>query len=131
LQVGIAAADEPVFELPPGHPDHGARVGALYFWLFPNTMLNVYPWGLSLNVVEPLGPARTRVRFQAFVARPELYDRGAGSGLLQVELEDERAVAQVQRGMSGRLYRSGRYAPQAETGVHHFHRLLAAALAAR
>jgi choline monooxygenase len=133
LQVGVAAPDdpsEPVFELPRGHPEHGRRIGAFYFWLFPNTMLNVYPWGLSLNVVEPLGPSRTRVRFHAFVARPELHDKGAGSGLVQVELEDERAASLVQKAMTGRLYRSGRYAPEAETGVHHFHRLLAAALTA-
>jgi len=31
----------------------------------------------------------------------------------------------VQRGVSGRLYDRGRYSPARETGVHHFHRLLA------
>ena len=30
-----------------------------------------------------------------------------------------------QRGVSGRLYDRGRYSPARETGVHHFHRLLA------
>jgi choline monooxygenase len=138
LQVGVAAAGEPVFELPRGHPDAApagskaaaASVGALYFWLFPNLMLNFYPWGLSLNVVEPLGTARTRVRFHAFVQDPALHDRGAGSGLDQVEMEDERAAAQVQRGMASRHYRRGRYAPEAEAGVHWFHRMLARALAA-
>ena len=129
LQIGIAAPDEISFDdLVGSTAASGERIGALYFWLFPNTMLNVYPWGLSLNVVEPLGPARTRVRFHAFLTRPELHDRGAGSGLTQVELEDEKAVALVQRGMASRLYRPGRYAPEAESGVHHFHRLLAAAL---
>ena len=131
LQVGIAAPNELAFDLPAGHPDQGSRVGALYFWLFPNLMVNVYPWGLSLNVVEPIGDARTRVRFHAFVHDEKLHDRGAGSGLVQVELEDERAAGQVQRGMASRLYRSGRYAPEAESGVHHFHRMLARALAAR
>ncbi|MBL8840923.1 MAG: Rieske 2Fe-2S domain-containing protein [Planctomycetes bacterium] len=129
LQVGIAAEGEPVFELPAGHPEHGSRVGAIYFWLFPTTMLNFYPWGLSLNVVEPLGPTRTRVRFHAFVERPELHDRGAGSGLVQVELEDERAALQVQAGLASRAYRGGRYAPLAEMGVHAFHRMLARTLA--
>jgi len=126
LQVGIAADGEPVLELPRGHPD-GARgpVGALYFWLFPTTMVNLYPWGLSLNVVEPLGPSRTRVTFHAFVERPELHDRGAGSGLVQVELEDERAALQVMRGLASSTYRGGRYSPLAESGVHAFHRMLA------
>ena len=40
---------------------HGLRVAAWYGWLFPNLMLNVYPWGLSVNVVEPLSPSRTEV----------------------------------------------------------------------
>lgn len=129
LQVGVAAAGEPALALPAGHPD-GARgpVGALYFWLHPTTMLNLYPWGLSLNVVEPLGPTRTRVRFHAFVERPELHDRGAGSGLVQVELEDERAAQQVVRGLAARSWRGGRYAPIAEQGVHAFHRMLARTL---
>ncbi|MSR46483.1 MAG: aromatic ring-hydroxylating dioxygenase subunit alpha [Planctomycetes bacterium] len=125
LQVGIAADGEPALALPAGHPDAArGRVAALYFWLFPTTMLNLYPWGLSLNVVEPLGPSRTRVRFHSFVERPELHDRGAGSGLVQVELEDERAALQVMKGLAARTYRGGRYAPAAEAGVHAFHRML-------
>jgi choline monooxygenase len=126
LQVGVAAAGEPALALPGGHPDVGrGPVGALYFWLFPTTMLNLYPWGMSLNVIEPLGPGRTRVRFHSYVERPELHDRGAGSGLVQVEIEDERAALQVMRGMAARTYRGGRYAPLAEQGVHAFHRMLA------
>ena len=39
----------------PAIPDYGKRVAAFYFWLFPNLMLNFYPWGLSMNVVNPLG----------------------------------------------------------------------------
>ena len=45
-----------------------------------------------------------------------------------MELEDERAVAQVQRGLRGRLWPRGRYAPVAESGVHWFHRRIASAL---
>ncbi|MGE0713070.1 MAG: aromatic ring-hydroxylating dioxygenase subunit alpha [Planctomycetota bacterium] len=128
LQLGVARPDEPAFELPAGHPDQGLRVGAYYAWLFPTTMLNLYPWGLSLNVIEPLGPTRTRVRFLPYVARPELRERGAGAGLDQVELEDEAVVEAVQRGVRARLYRRGRYSPSREQGVHRFHRLLLAAL---
>jgi len=142
LQLGIAAPDardcEVAFELPAGQLDSGRhdarpgvdqRVAAYYFWLFPNLMLNVYPWGLSLNVVEPLAPSRTRVRFHVWLHDAALHGKGAGSGLDQVELEDERACAQVQRGMAARLFPRGRYAPIAEAGTHHFHRLLAEALA--
>jgi phenylpropionate dioxygenase-like ring-hydroxylating dioxygenase large terminal subunit len=46
-----------------------------------------------------------------------------------VELEDEAIVEQVQKGVRSRLYDRGRYSPARETGVHHFHRLLAGMLA--
>lgn len=128
LQVGVAGPDEPAFALPPGSPDAGQRVGAYYFWLLPTTMLNLYPWGLSLNVVEPQGVDRCRVRFLSYVRDPALRARGPGAGLDAVELEDEAVVGQVQRGLRARLYRRGRYSPAQERGVHHFHRLLLEAL---
>jgi choline monooxygenase len=125
LQIGAAAPEEEPLELAAGHPDHGARVAGYYAWLFPNTMLNVYPWGLSVNLVEPLAVDRTRVRFLSFVGDAARREGGAGADLHGVELEDEAVVEAVQRGMRSRLYRGGRYSPSRETGVHHFHRLLA------
>jgi len=129
LQVGIAQGADDTFELPSGSPDHGQRVAAYYFWLFPSTMLNVYPWGLSVNVVQPLAPDRTRVSFLTYVADPSRLERGAGAALDRVEREDEVIVESVQRGIASGLYHRGRYSPAREQGVHHFHRLLAAALA--
>jgi choline monooxygenase len=128
LQLGAAAAGEDAFDLPAGSPDAGTRVAAYYWWLFPNTMLNFYPWGLSLNVVRPLAPDRTRVSFLSFVWDPSRLDRGAGAALDRVEREDEVIVESVQRGARGRLYERGRYSPSREQGVHHFHRLLVDAL---
>ena len=125
LQIARSKPGEPAFDLPRGAREHGERVGAYYFWLWPNLMLNFYPWGLSLNHVQPLGPAHTRVAFRSWTWRPELLDRGAGSGLHTVELEDEEAVVAVQRGVRSRFYTRGRFSPSQETGVHHFHRLLA------
>ncbi|MCI0343425.1 MAG: aromatic ring-hydroxylating dioxygenase subunit alpha [Planctomycetales bacterium] len=124
VQVGVAAAGEPAFDLPAGHPDVGKRIGAYYFWLFPTTMFNVYPWGISVNVVQPLAHDRTRVSFLPYVLDPLKRGVGAGSGLDRVEREDEQVVESVQRGVRSRLYDRGRYSPTRETGVHHFHRLL-------
>ncbi len=129
LQIGVAKGDEHTFDLPASHPDHGRRVAAYYAWLFPATMLNLYPWGLSVNVVRPLGPDRTRVSFLSFVLDPSKRAAGAGADLHRVELEDEAIVEDVQRGVRSRLYRGGRFSPSREVGVHHFHRLLAASLA--
>ena len=128
LQLALAREGEAAFDPPPGSPEHGQRVAAYYAWLFPNLMLNFYPWGLSINVVQPLAPARTRVIFRAYVADASRLGKGAGGALDPVEMEDEAAVGAVQMGLRSRLYRHGRYSPRHERGVHQFHRLLAAAL---
>lgn len=125
VQVGVAAAGEPAFDLPAGHPDEGQRIAAWYFWLFPNLMLNFYPWGLSLNVVQPLGPTRTRVLFRSYVRDKSALSTGAGANLHRVEMEDEEIVEATQRGVRSRMYDRGRYSPRREQGPHHFHSLLA------
>jgi choline monooxygenase len=130
LQLALARDGEEAFEPPPDSVDHGQRVAAYYWWVFPNLMLNFYPWGLSVNLVQPLARDRTRVSFRGYVRSVDRLARGAGAGLDQVELEDEAAVESVQRGLRSRLYDRGRYSPSHERGVHHFHRLLCEFLAA-
>jgi choline monooxygenase len=125
LQVGAAKGGEAAFDLPDGHPDAGTRIAAWYFWLFPGMMLNFYPWGLSVNVVQPLGPDRTRVSFLSYVHDASLRGTGAGGDLHRVEMEDEEIVESVQLGVRSRLYDRGRYSPRRESGTHHFHQLLA------
>ena len=125
LQRGIAKGAEECFAPPPDSPDHGQRLAAYYWWLFPNTMFNFYPWGVSVNIVRPLGPELTRVSFLTYVMDRHRLDKGAGAGLDRVEREDEAVVEAVQRGVRSRLYHRGRYSPTREQGVHHFHRLLA------
>lgn len=100
---------------------------AIWAWLWPNTMLNLYPWGVSTNRVIPAGPGRCVVRYQAWVARPEL--RVGSLDLGQVELQDQAVVQRVQRGLGSRLYRPGALSPRWEPGVAHFHDLLRAWLA--
>ena len=120
VQIGVATDGEDSFP--------GSDVAAWYCWLYPNLMLNFYPWGLSLNVVTPLAVDRTRVHYRSYVLDEARRRRGAGGDLDRVEREDEAVIESVQRGVGARLYGRGRYSPARETGVHHFHRLLAAAL---
>jgi choline monooxygenase len=128
LQIGAANDGDDAFDLPEGHPDHGQRIAGYYFFLFPTTMVNVYRWGLSVNFVQPTGPRTSRVVYQTWVWDDAELDRGAGSGLDQVEFEDEQVVQRVAKGVRSRLYDRGRYSPTRETGTHHFHRMLADAL---
>jgi len=89
-------------------------------WLKPSV-------GLAIE-----GPRRRQYRRDPLSARIDRrgrkVGRGAGAGLDRVEREDEAIVEEVQRGVRSRLYDRGRYSPARETGVHHFHQMLAAAL---
>jgi choline monooxygenase len=102
---------------------------ALYYWLFPNLMLNFYPDNLQINVVVPISPERTLARFEWYVLDPDRP--GATEELAkslafadQVQREDIEICEAVQRGLRSRTYRSGRYSVLRENGVHHFHGLL-------
>lgn len=125
LQIGYADGSDDVFDLPEGHVDYGKGVAAYYYWLFPNMMLNFYPWGLSVNVVKPISADRTKVSFLSYVYDESKIDSGAGALLDKVEREDEFVVEGVQKGVRSSFYTTGRFSPTREKGVHHFHRLLA------
>lgn len=125
LQLGIAKDDEECFDLPVTSPDYGKKVAAYYFFVFPNMMFNFYPWGLSVNVVRPVSLLETRVVFHTYIADDRRYNKGAGSGLDGVELEDEEVVESVQKGVRSRFYSRGRYSVTREQGTHHFHRIIA------
>lgn len=125
MQIGEAKPGEAAFELPEDHVHHGRRIAAYYLWLFPGTMINVYPWGLSLNAVQPVGVGRTRVSYLTYVSNPERLGEGAGGDVHQVELEDQAVVARAMRGMKSRFARPVQYAPGQEDAVRHFHELCA------
>ena len=125
LQIGISKTGENCFDLPSSSPDYGKKVAAYYFWVFPNMMFNFYPWGLSINVIQPIAVDKTKVSFHIYVWKEELRSTGAGGELDKVEMEDEEIVQQVQKGIQSRFYKHGRYSVTREKGTHHFHELLA------
>ena len=88
-------------------------------------MLNVYPWGVQLNVVRPLKPDFTKVEFIYYIKDRKIWERLRGDQIGdKVEKEDEWVVEGVQKGLRSRFYQDGRFSVKRETGVHHFHRLL-------
>jgi choline monooxygenase len=100
-------------------------IAALYFFIFPNLMLNFYPWGLSVNVVKPQKKDLTKVSYLTFVSDESKLNKGAGADLETVEFEHQAVVASVQKGLRSRLYDTRRYSPTREQGTHHFPRLIA------
>lgn len=105
--------------------DAGGEVAGMYLFIFPNSMFNFYPWGISVNIVRPVAPDKTVVEYLTYVRDESLLDKGAGKDLHGVEMEDEAVVESVQKGIRSRFYSRGRYSPTREQGTHHFHRLIA------
>ncbi|MFO0948988.1 MAG: SRPBCC family protein [Planctomycetota bacterium] len=108
---------------------------AHYWWVFPNLMINVYAGIMDTNLVLPLGPDRCRVLFDFYFADSEgeaanAAIRASIDVAEQIQAEDIAICEEVQKGLASRSYRVGRFSVRREAGGYHFHRLLAAYLAA-
>jgi choline monooxygenase len=111
------------------YPPGGGLQEALYFWVFPNLMVNIYPDNVSTNLILPISQEKTLTIFEWF-----FHD--AGSSTMQervkkavqfsdeVQQEDIGLCESVQRGLRSATYDRGRYSVRRENGVHHFHMLL-------
>jgi choline monooxygenase len=102
---------------------------ALYFWIFPNLMLNLYPDNVSTNLIVPLSHDKTLTIFEWFfhdVASEHVQQRVKKAVAFsdEVQQEDIGLCESVQRGLRSATYDRGRYSVKRENGVHHFHMLL-------
>ena len=107
---------------------HGLKE-ALYFWLFPNLMLNFYPDNVSTNLIVPLSHDKTLTIFEwYFHDANSVHTRERAAKAIafsdQVQQEDIHICEAVQRGIQSFTYDRGRYSVNRENGVHHFHMLL-------
>ncbi|MDB5100621.1 MAG: putative oxidoreductase [Cyanobacteria bacterium RYN_339] len=105
-----------------------ADAHALYYWLFPNFMVNLYPDNMDINLVIPLGPDRTRVVMEWYAVDPAAFrPTFEAQGLAfseQVQFEDMAICESVQKGLGSRFYGQGRFSPKQEPAVHRFHQLV-------
>jgi choline monooxygenase len=99
-------------------------LSALYYWIFPNFMLNVYPDNLSANIIVPLGPEKTLTIFEWFSYPGSAVKRETIAFSDEIQQEDIKICESVQRGLHSRTYNTGRFSVKRENGVHHFHLLL-------
>ena len=108
-----------------GQPGAGERV--LYYWVFPNWMLNVYPDNLSINIVWPLGVDRTLTDFQWY-ALPDSDGARRMDEIVafsdEIQREDITLCESVQKRLGSRAYDRGRFSVRRENGVHHFQALV-------
>ncbi len=107
---------------------------ALYYWLYPNFMINWYEGMLDTNLVRPLAIDRTEVIFDFYFAdvSPPALERNLASIEVgdRIQREDLDICESVQRGLQSRAYEAGRLSVRREAGEHLFHRLLYADLRA-
>jgi choline monooxygenase len=102
---------------------------AVYFWVFQNLMLNVYPDNISTNLIVPLSHDKTLTIFEWFFhdaedAKVQERIQRAIAFSDEVQQEDIGLCENVQRGLRSSTYDRGRYSVKRENGVHHFHMLL-------
>ena len=107
---------------------------ALYYWVYPNFMMNYYEGVLDTNLVRPIAIDRTEVVFDFYFADVSEPARERNLSSINVgdriQQEDLDICESVQRGLSSRAYEAGRLSVRREAGEHLFHRLLSADLKA-
>jgi phenylpropionate dioxygenase-like ring-hydroxylating dioxygenase large terminal subunit len=116
-------------------PETGAvRQGerALYYWIYPNFMVNWYEGLMDTNFVLPRGVDRTEVIFDFYFADVSEAARPRNTASIDVgqriQDEDTEICRSVQRGLASSAYVAGRLSVRREAGEHLFHRLLHADL---
>jgi choline monooxygenase len=105
---------------------------ALYYWIYPNFMVNWYEGLMDTNLVLPRGVDKTEVIFDFYFA--DVSEANRAKNLASIEVgqriqdEDTAICHSVQKGLTSRAYQAGRLSVRREGGEHLFHRLLAADL---
>jgi choline monooxygenase len=111
-----------------------ARAGerALYYWIYPNFMINIYAGVMDTNVVVPLSIDHTEVIFDYYFADVSESAREGNLASIavseRIQHEDAAICESVQRGLSSRAYNTGRLSVRRESGEYLFHKLLHADL---
>jgi len=103
---------------------------AMYWWVFPNFMANLYAGVMDTNLVLPLGPDRCQVVFDFYFAEgtDAAYKDQSVAVAEQVQQEDIAICEDVQRGLKSRSFSTGRFSVRRENGGYQFHQLLARSL---
>jgi choline monooxygenase len=105
---------------------------ALYYWLYPNFMLNWYEGYLDTNLVLPLGIDKMHVIFEFYFSdvgqTAENQNRKSMDVSERIQDEDHSICVSVQRGLKSRAYGAGRLSVRREAGENLFHKLLHADL---
>lgn len=103
---------------------------ALYYFIYPNLMLNILPGRLQTNLVQPIDAKHCRIIFDYYYM-PGTSEKTIADDLTfsdTVQAEDIGICELVQRGVSSRSYDKGRFSVLQEEAVWHFQALVKNAL---
>ena len=110
---------------------------ALYYWIYPNFMINWYDGVMDTNLVIPHGPRgidRCEVIFDFYFTDVSEFARERNLASIavgeRIQGEDVAICKAVQRGLNSRAYAAGRLSVRREAGERLFHKLLYADLKA-
>jgi choline monooxygenase len=111
---------------------NGEVVRSQFHFIWPNTMINIFPGrtNLSIGPVLPVAPGRTE-RFLDYFFGREVEEAWIGELLefdARVGAEDKVLVENVQRGVATGLIERGRLLPESERLIADFQRRVQAAL---
>jgi phenylpropionate dioxygenase-like ring-hydroxylating dioxygenase large terminal subunit len=99
-----------------------------YAYLWPNFMLNIYPGpgNVSLNLILPVTPGRTRAVYEyCFVEEVGEGDAAEFIRFIdQVQREDIVLCESVQRGLESGVLEQGKLMLQRESALRHFQKLV-------
>jgi choline monooxygenase len=126
LQHSPLSADEVLYSK---RVKEGGVAEALYYFVFPNLMLNILPGRMQTNIIQPINENRCRVIFDYYyedITSPQALAhidediRFSES----VQQEDIEICELVQRGLNSSAYDRGRFSVKRENAVYHFQCLL-------
>jgi phenylpropionate dioxygenase-like ring-hydroxylating dioxygenase large terminal subunit len=122
----------PVRENGSGLDTAGEVSWSQFHFLWPNTMINIFPGrtNLSIGPLLPAGPERT-ARFLDYFFAPQVEEEWITELLAfdgQVGAEDKALVENVQRGVATGLIERGRLLPESERLILDFQQRIRSAL---
>lgn len=103
--------------------------GYYFFWLFPTNTFNFMPDGFMVMTIRPLDVELTECSFSWWMPpAKDFTDRVLQAAVVNfghtINTEDVEICTHAQRGMHSNVYLQGRYSPEQEKCLHHFHRLV-------
>jgi len=107
----------------------GGDEKAWYYYVYPNTMLNILPGRLQINQIMPVDAGHCIVHFDYYyTAETHIKNPHIATMDLEysenVQAEDIGICEHVQRGLASDAYQAGRFSVETELGPYHFQELL-------